>query len=143
MVDCVQLCATSQFDPRNAYAVRLCHDVIAGNGLMGSPSMEKALNAGKAAGFDIMSTTDLALTADIPWYEPLCPEGFSLASFRSSPAGRRLTNQMLSILEALRIVPHGSRAVSTMLNDAAQSLVESGRAGSFRPDFLTMVGKTA
>ncbi|MCY4191170.1 MAG: hypothetical protein OXC54_02155 [Rhodospirillaceae bacterium] len=41
----------------------------------------------------------------------------------------------------LRLFPDGSRAVSTLLNRAADALVEGGRAGIFTPMFFFLARK--
>lgn len=138
---CSEWCTTSRFDPRNPEHVRLCEAVAVGNGLMGIPSTEEALGAARSAGFEIVEATDLSLTGDIPWYEPLAPRGLSLRSFRSSAAGRWWTNQLVGLLEFLRIAPRGSRSVSSFLNEGAEAMVEVGRAGIFTPDFLIVMRK--
>jgi len=138
---CVESCTTASFDPENHHHRRLCDAVTTGNGLMGIPTMGAALDAARAAGFAILDAIDLSLTGDIPWYEPLSPAGLSAASFRCSKLGRWCTSQAVGLLELLRIAPRGSRAVSYFLNDAAESLIEIGKAGIFTPDFLIMMQK--
>ncbi len=138
---CCEWCMTARFDENDRDHRRLRDAVCVGNGLFGLPTTDEALAAARSAGFDILDATDLSLTGDIPWYEPLAPSGFSLASFRSSPPGRVCTNGLVGVLETLRIAPRGSRAVSQFLNEAADALVEVGRAGIFTPDFLMLMRK--
>jgi hypothetical protein len=47
----------------------------------------------------------------------------------------------VGVLELLRVARRGSRAVSCFPNEAAEALVEIGRAGIFTPDFLIMMQK--
>ena len=50
-----------------------------------------------------------------------------------TPIGRAITNVVTRALEALRVFPQGTTAVSTLLNHAADDLAAAGRAGIFTP----------
>ena len=54
---------------------------------------------------------------------------------------RAMTNLTLRIGERLRLFPKGSRAVGTLLNTAADALVEGGRTGIFTPMFFFLARK--
>ena len=88
--------------------------------------------------FDLLDARDLAAEAPpgIPWYQPLVGSGLSLANFRRSAAGRRLTNGSLWLLERLRVVPRGTFHVARMLNLAAAVFGEAGRLGIFTPMYF-------
>ena len=51
------------------------------------------------------------------------------------------SNLTLRVGERLRLLPEGSRAVSTLLNAAADALVEGGRSGIFTPMFFFLARK--
>jgi sterol 24-C-methyltransferase len=138
---CVEWCTTARFDAADPSHCRIREAVAAGNGLVAICSVDEALAAARRAGFEVVEAADLALTGDIPWYEPLAPRGISRASFRSSKLGRWCTNQAVGALELLRIAPRGSRTVAVFLSEAADALVEAGEAGIFTPLFLMVVQK--
>ena len=94
-------------------------------------------------GFDVIEGRDLAAQAPsgIPWYQPLIGSGLSLATFRSSDAGRQITRSSLRLLERLRLVPSGTTQVSKLLNLAAASFAEAGSLGIFTPMYFYFAGK--
>ncbi len=65
----------------------------------------------------------------------------STSSIPRTPFGRALTNLTLRVGERLRLFPEGSRAVSTLLNAAADALVEGGKSGIFTPMFFFLASK--
>ncbi|MYB83821.1 MAG: hypothetical protein F4X54_03575, partial [Chloroflexi bacterium] len=92
----------------------------------------------RAVGFEVLTTRDLAVQTgpSIPWYQPLAGSGFSLASFRSSRVGRKVTDSSLRVLEKVRVVPRGSLRVAQTLNLCADAMVEAGRLGIFTPMYF-------
>lgn len=103
-----------------------------------APQVVQAL---KDAGFKVLESSDLTLTADVPWYEPINPTRLSVSSFRTTRVGRLLTRGMVSVLETLRIAPAGSMRVAAFLEQAADGLVAGGRAGIFTPMFFFLAVK--
>jgi sterol 24-C-methyltransferase len=92
----------------------------------------------KNAGFEILATRDAAHDSDpgMPWYRALEGRDLTFNSIPRTPVGRALTNIALRPLEALRIVPNGTRQVSALLNQVADELVEAGQRGVFTPIFF-------
>ena len=138
---CVEWCMTKRFDPADPSHRRLRDGLATGNGIPSLVWTDEALAAARRAGFALIEATDLALTGDLPWYEPLAAQGFSLASFRASKLGRWCINRALGTLELLRVAPRGSRAVHSFLCEAADVLVEAGEAGIFSPLFRMILQK--
>ena len=103
------------------------------------PFAENSLDAG----FEILETSDLALTSDseTPWYLPLSEPGLSLKGLRCSRTGRWVTNNVLRVAELFGLVPKGSRAVSTFLNSGADALCQGGKLGIFTPMFFFLAKK--
>ena len=97
----------------------------------------------QAAGFELLEAFDRAPESDpeTPWYRALQGRDFRLSSLPRTPAGRSLTNLALRIGEGLRIAPAGSRKVSTLLNAAADALVDGGKSGVFTPMFFFLARK--
>lgn len=99
------------------------------------------LQALKDAGFKVLEASDLSLTADIPWYEPINPTRLSVSTFRTTTIGRFCTRVMVNVLETLRIAPEGTCRVSAFLEQAADGLVAGGKAGIFTPMFFFLAVK--
>lgn len=89
------------------------------------------------AGFEVIASRDVAFESDpqMPWYRALQGRDLTLMSMPRTPIGRAVTNRVVRALEALRLAPEGTAAVSTLLNDGADALVEGGETGIFTPMF--------
>ncbi len=136
-------CLTERFDPEDPEHLRIKHDIMVGDALPDISSPSDICSALRDAGFELLEARDLAPESDpeTPWYRALQGRDFSLASIPRTPAGRALTNLTLRVGERLRLVPQGSRAVSTLLNAAADALVKGGEHGVFTPMFLFVARK--
>ena len=136
-------CLTEAFDGRDARHLRMKTDIIRGNGLPDIALASEVCMSLETAGFELLDARDLAPESDpeTPWYRPLQGRDLSLGSIPRTPVGRALTNLALRIGEKLRVVPEGTRAVSTFLNRAADSLVEGGGTGIFTPLFYFLARK--
>ncbi len=69
------------------------------------------------------------------------PFSLSLHTFKRTTVGRAVTSRLVRVLEALRIAPKGSTAVSDFLNAGANALVKGGKTGIFTPMFFFHVRK--
>ncbi len=136
-------CLTEHFDPENKEHQQIKKDIMLGNGLPDISSIHEICNALRDAGFEVLEARDLAPEADpnTPWFRALQGRDLSLLSIPRTPIGRALTNFALRIGESLRLVPKGSRAVSTFLNKGADALVEGGQSGVFTPVFFFLARK--
>ncbi len=122
---------TDRYDPDNEEHRRIKHGIQLGYGIPDLITAEECCASMVAAGFDLLETNDRALEGDpeTPWYSPLESKGFSIRAMARSPIGRRVTNQVLGILEFLRLSARGSRRVSDIFNVGADATVEGGRKG--------------
>lgn len=138
-----EYCLTDRFDPRNPEHLRLKAALELGGGLPDIAYPHDVDRALREAGFELMEAADLAVEdpAGIPWYEPLCGSGRSLANFRSSRYGRVMTHCLVWTLERLRIVPRGTLRVSGLLNMAAAAFARAGQLGIFTPMYFVVAGK--
>ena len=138
-----EYCMTYRFDAENSEHQRLKADLEYAGALPGIPRLHEVDDALRHVGFELLEARDLAAEAPpgIPWYQPLVGSGLSLANFRSSAAGRRLTHGLLWLLERLRIVPRGSSSVATMLNIAGAAIAEAGRISIFTPMYFFLARK--
>jgi sterol 24-C-methyltransferase len=134
-------CMTERYQPDNPAHRAMKDRIIVGNGVPDMGSCRDVMTALETAGFEILSHEDRAEVDEVPWYEPLAPARLTLRNFRASPPGRRLTSNVLSVLGALRLVPRGTAAVARMLDEAARTLGESGKAGLFTPAYLVVARK--
>ncbi len=136
-------CLTDKFDPRNAEHQWIKNEIMVGDALPEIASMPEICDALCAAGFELLEARDRALESDpgTPWYRALQGRDLTLSSIPRTPFGRVLTNLTLWVGEGLRLFPNGSRAVSTLLNAAADALVEGGRSGIFTPMFFFLARK--
>ncbi len=136
-------CVTDNYDPTNKEHVRIKRHIMLGNGLPDISPTDEVCKALKDAGFELLEARDVAHDADpqTPWYRPLQGRGFTLSSIPRTPVGRVLTNFTLRIAEWVRLVPEGSRAVSTFLNKGADALVKGGETDVFTPMFFFLARK--
>ena len=138
-------CLTDRFDADNSHHQQVKHDIELGGGLQDLVSMRDVDAALDKVGFEVLETSDMADQAGpaIPWYEPLVGSGLSLTSLRSSRVGRSATEQILRVLEALRVVPQGTPGAARILNIGAAALAEAGRLRIFTPMYIIVVRKPA
>ena len=136
-------CLTDVFDPENAEHQRIKNGIMAGDALPDIAFVPEICDALRTAGFELLDAHDRAPESDpqTPWYRALQGRDLSLSSIPRTPFGRALTNLTLRAGERLRLFPEGSRAVSTLLNAAADALVEGGRSGIFTPMFFFLARK--
>ena len=136
-------CLTEDFDPGNAEHLRIKNDIMIGDALPDIAVTSETCTALRMAGFELLEARDLAPESDpeTPWYRALQGRDLSLSSIPRTPFGRALTNLILRFGERLRLVPEGARAVSTLLNAAADALVEGGKSGIFTPMFFFLARK--
>mmetsp|Transcript_27187 Transcript_27187/g.69212 ORF Transcript_27187/g.69212 Transcript_27187/m.69212 type:complete len:346 (+) Transcript_27187:90-1127(+) len=136
-------CSTPLYRKGDKEQDRIMAEIELGNGLPDVRSTDEVRAALVAAGFEVEEAVDLALTADIPWYEPLDPSRWSLTTFRTTMAGRLITRAMVNTLETLRIAPKGSARVSSFLERAGDGLVAGGKTGIFTPLYFFIARKPA
>ena len=136
-------CLTGDFDPENAEHLRIKNDIMVGDALPDIALTSEICTALRTAGFDLLEARDRAPESDpeTPWYRALQGRDLTLSSIPRTPIGRALTNLTLRVLERLRVVPEGARTVSTLLNAAADALVEGGKSGVFTPMFFFLARK--
>jgi 24-methylenesterol C-methyltransferase len=122
---------TPKYDPKNPNHVRIVDGVAEGNALPDVRDLADVVAAAKEAGFVVVSTTDVALGAQIPWH----------AAMKSARVGSYVTHVITAVLETVGWAPKGTAAVHKMLINAALDLEESGRTGVFTPMFLCVLQK--
>ena len=133
-----EYCMTDRFNAQDPHHLKLKADMQLGGGLLEIVAPQTIDDALRAVGFEVLTTRDLAVQTgpSVPWYQPLAGPGFSLASFRSSRVGRKVTDNSLRVLEKVRVVPRGSLRVAQTLSLCADAMVEAGRLGIFTPMYF-------
>jgi sterol 24-C-methyltransferase len=135
-------CATDLYDRSNPQHKSVMAEIELGNGLPDVRTTAETIDALKAAGFEVLEFCDLALTADIPWWDPVDPDNWTrLENLRTTKVGRMVTHRLVKNLEWLGLAPKGSLEVATMLERAADGLVAGGKLGIFTPLFFFLARK--
>ena len=140
---CKEWCLTEKFDSGNPEHLRIKKSIMRGDGLPDIDVMSEVCDSLRVAGFEILETRDLAFDSHpkVPWYRALENRDLSLMSIPRTSIGGALTKLALSVGEKTRLLPKGAAAVSTILLEASDALVEGGRAGIFTPMFFFLVRK--
>lgn len=139
-------CLTDRYDGTNPTHRRIKRDIESGDSLPDMISTHAVLDAVRRAGLVVEDSQDLAHSGDAstPWYLPLEGDGgLDVTSVRRSAPGRFVSNRLIGLLEQLKVIPEGSKAVSDMLNVGADALIEGGRTGIFTPCFFVLARKPA
>jgi sterol 24-C-methyltransferase len=136
-------CATDKYDKSDPEHQRVIAEIELGNGLPDTRTTAETKRALEAAGFEVLEAEDLALTADVPWYDPIDPDIRRLSNFRTTRAGRAVTHALVRGLEVAGVAPKGSLEVSSMLERAADGLVAGGKLGIFTPVYFFLARKPA
>ncbi|MDE2779208.1 MAG: methyltransferase domain-containing protein [Chloroflexota bacterium] len=138
-----EYCMTDRFDPQDPHHLQVKADLQLGGGLLVIDDPDTVKIALAEAGFEVLEARDLAIQTgpSIPWYQPLVGSGLSLASFRSSSVGRKVTDITVRTLEALHIAPRGTFHVVKTLDLCADAMVEAGRLGIFTPMYFILAQK--
>jgi sterol 24-C-methyltransferase len=137
-------CLTGRYDPESRDHRAIKKGIEEGNALPDIWPTSEVTSALTGAGFEVIEGKDLTLDAtnEVPWYLPLAG-AWSVKGFNRTPPGRWLTNKMVRVLEAVRVAPRGSAAVSDFLNVGADALVRGGESGIFTPMFFFHARKRA
>jgi sterol 24-C-methyltransferase len=131
-------CLTDLYDHRDPRHQAVKRGIERGAGIADLGSTLQFADALSRAGFDILDHHDHAVEGDIPWYEPLAPSSFSVAGFRRSGPGRKMTNAVVKLLELAHIAPKGAAAVAAFLDEGAAALVQGGRLGILTPMYFAL-----
>jgi len=138
---------TEQYDSTNERHNKAKLNIEHGNGLPHLETAKDVEDAVKKAGFQILEATDLVLdttknSPETPWHQPLSRTWeFSMNGLKRSKVGRWICNRAAATLETCRIAPAGTTAISSMLCQGAEGLVDGGRLGIFTPMFFVLAKK--
>lgn len=131
---------TPKYDTNNPVHRQLKAGIEVGNALpdiTDAAAVEKSLND---AGFNVIEVSDLAETAPVSWYEPFEPK-LTLAGFKTTPVGIKMTNIAVKVMETLKLAPPGSAQIHNDLSVGAITLFEAGKRQIFTPMLLCVAQK--
>jgi sterol 24-C-methyltransferase len=139
---------TDEYDNDNLQHREIRLGIEQGDGISNMCKVEVALDAMKAAGFEILRHEDLAERPDpIPWYYPLAGQITNVQALSDiitilpmTKIGRMVAHNFTGLLEMLRLAPRGTKKTADSLGRAADCLVAGGEQHLFTPMYH-MVGR--
>jgi sterol 24-C-methyltransferase len=139
---------TDKYDNDNPRHREIRLGIEAGDGIANMEKIQVALDAMKAAGFQLECNEDLADSdSDLPWYWPLSGKFQYMQSIWDIPTVLRLTHigrscvhNLVGALEIVGIAPKGTQKTADALATSADALVAGGKEKLFTPMYL-MVGR--
>ena len=139
---------TDAYDNENPRHREIRLGIEQGDGISNMVKIPEAIEAIKAAGFELEVAKDLADNEDArPWYYPLDGDlrmatsiGDVLTIARMTRLGRFCAHNTIGGLERIGILPRGTRKTADSLGVAADCLVAGGKERLFTPMYL-MVGR--
>eukprot|EP01133_Synstelium_polycarpum_P018877 gene18877-22579_t len=131
---------TNKYDKTNDEHKKIKKEIELGNGLPDLEQPAAIVAALKEAGFEVITSHDLAEDSDLPWYLPLSGS-FSISGFLHTGLGRYLTGKLCQLLEVVKIAPGGSYDVNVWLQGAAHYLVAGGEKQIFSPMLFILARK--
>ncbi|PFH61611.1 hypothetical protein XA68_16872 [Ophiocordyceps unilateralis] len=142
---------TDAYDNENLHHREIRLGIEQGDGISNMCKVSEALDAIKAAGFELVRNEDLADRPDpLPWYWPLSGDmryiqsvGDVFTIARMTRWGRAMAHNLAGLLETLRLAPRGTKKTADSLALAADCLVAGGRERLFTPMYLMVARKPA
>ena len=140
---------TENYDNSNPHHREIRLGIEQGDGISNMEKISVALDAIKAAGFELELHEDLADRGDeLPWYWPLAGDLKYMQSIWDFPTvvrmthwGRWLVHRFVGALEVVRIAPKGTQKTADSLALAADCLVAGGKEKLFTPMYLMVARK--
>ncbi|KAL9125191.1 MAG: hypothetical protein Q9217_005562 [Psora testacea] len=142
---------TDAYDNGNPHHKEVRLGIEQGDGISNMVKISEALQAIKAAGFELEVSKDLADNADArPWYYPLDGDlrmassiGDVITIARMTRLGRLLAHGAVGGLERIGLAPKGTKKTADSLGWAADCLVAGGKEKLFTPMYLMIARKPA
>lgn len=140
---------TDRYDNDNIHHREIRLGIEQGDGISNMCKIEVALDAIKAAGFELLRNEDLAERPDpMPWYYPLAGQihniqtlGDIITILPMTKLGRAIAHNFTGLLETLRLAPAGTKKTADSLGRAADCLVAGGEEHLFTPMYLMIARK--
>jgi len=139
---------TDEFNNDNLHHREIRLGIEQGNGISNICKVSEALDAMRAAGFELLHHEDLAARPDpFPWYWPLSGTlkyvqsiGDIFSIILLTTWGRTIAHSLAGLLEVIKIAPAGTKKTADSLAMAADNMVAGGREHLFTPMYL-MIGR--
>ncbi|KAF2761245.1 hypothetical protein EJ05DRAFT_461876 [Pseudovirgaria hyperparasitica] len=136
------------YDNDNPHHREIRLGIEEGDGISNMEKVQVALDAMKAAGFELEVNEDLAQRPDpYPWYWPLAGDFSAMSSpmdfftiARMTKIGRGTVHRFVGALETIGLAPKGTQKTADSLAKAADCLVAGGKEKLFTPMYH-MVGR--
>jgi sterol 24-C-methyltransferase len=144
---------TEAYDNSNKHHREIRLGIEQGDGISNMEKISVALDAIKAAGFELEFHEDLASAEReaedyAPWYWPLSGELKYIASVfdfftvvRMTKTARWSIHRVLGLGEKIGLIPHGTAKTADSLAVAADCLVAGGKEKLFTPMYLMVARK--
>lgn len=140
---------TEAYDNANPEHRRIRLGIEQGDGISNMEKVHVALDAIKAAGFQLELHEDLADRPDaLPWYWPLAGDFRMMGSYwdfftilRMTKLGRATVHRFVGALERIGLAPRGTQKTADSLALAADNLVAGGQKKLFTPMYLMVARK--
>jgi cyclopropane fatty-acyl-phospholipid synthase-like methyltransferase len=128
--------STPEYDADNEEHQKIMREIEYGNGLPPVRSLAQALEAGRAAGFELVSEVDLAQDTDktIPWFKQLD----MIMTWKA-----HLTHYFCMFMEAVGLSPKGTTTTHDVMLHAGKGLLDGGMTNVFTPMHLIVFRKPA
>ncbi len=140
---------TDKYDNNNPQHRSIRLGIEQGDGISNMEKIEVALEAIRAAGFELELNEDLADRPDArPWYWPLSGDFRMMSSIgdfttvlKLHKFGRSTVHRFVGLLESFKLAPQGTQKTADSLALAADNLVAGGREKLFTPMYLMVARK--
>eukprot|EP00468_Gymnochlora_sp_CCMP2014_P012495 CAMPEP_0167758592 /NCGR_PEP_ID=MMETSP0110_2-20121227/10552_1 /TAXON_ID=629695 /ORGANISM="Gymnochlora sp., Strain CCMP2014" /LENGTH=346 /DNA_ID=CAMNT_0007644881 /DNA_START=125 /DNA_END=1165 /DNA_ORIENTATION=+ len=135
---------TDFYDKDNEEHRKIKRGIEHGDGLPDLIGISDAVGALETVGFEVVEHFDLNEWAEkvygpknVPWYAPL-EAGWTIDGWKHTYVGRKITENLVRVMEAVGVAPEGSLDTALMLEDAARNLVAGGQQNLFTPMYLVI-----
>jgi len=137
---------TDKYDAKSELHRKIKHGIEYGNSLPILVHINEIIENARQAGFEVLEAFDVAETAktsgqDVGWHSTLKGGWQSVNGIRMSKPGRFVTQNMVTVLEKLRIAPKGTVQTHDMLCVAADNLADGGDLEIFTPMLFILARK--
>ncbi|MBW0515380.1 hypothetical protein O181_055095 [Austropuccinia psidii MF-1] len=134
-------CLTDKYNDDDSFHRRIRREIELGDALPELRTIERAAEALRAVGFEIIESDDLATRDDlVPWYYPIRGKMSDAQTlwdyftmFRLTTLGKGITSTVVKAMELVGLAHPGTAELDRSLNIAAKALVQGGETGIFTP----------
>ena len=140
-----EMCLTNEFDRNNRNHQAIEQELKHGIAIKEIATFDEVNQALETAGFQIVEAMDRNVTEgqSIPWYSPMeAQREMQLRSLiRGSSLSRRVAIAATKVAVLLKLFPHGSADVISLMARTADAYLAGGREGIFTPLYCFLARK--